>query len=72
MTDAMKTYGPDSPIGYLVSLLNGSSETTFYVLALYFGSIQVKAIRHTLLACLASDAVGLVVTTVAWRAFYVT
>lgn len=70
MTDAMKTYGPDSPIGYLVSLLNGSSETTFYVLALYFGSIQVKAIRHTLLACLASDAVGLVVTTITWRAFY--
>jgi spore maturation protein SpmB len=70
MTDAMKTYGPDSPIGYLVSLLNGSSETTFYVLALYFGSVQVKAIRHTLLACLASDAVGLVVTTVAWRAYY--
>ncbi len=70
MTEAMKAHGPDSPVGYLVSLLNGSSETTFYVLALYFGSIQVKAIRHTLLACLLGDGVGLVVTTVVWRLFY--
>src|SRR6185436_17406304 len=52
MTDSMKAYGPDSYIGYLVSMLNGSSETTFYVLSVYFGAVGVKAVRHTLAACL--------------------
>ncbi|MBS1150380.1 MAG: nucleoside recognition domain protein [Myxococcaceae bacterium] len=62
MMETMKTNGVDSFIGYLVSLINGSSETTFYVLALYFGAVQVKAVRHTLAACLVADTVGLVIT----------
>jgi spore maturation protein SpmA len=59
MTEAMKTHGSDSFIGYLVSVLNGSTETTFYVLAVYFGSIQVRVLRHTLWACLAADLAGI-------------
>lgn len=50
--------GPDSYAGYLVSTLMGSSETTFYVLAVYFGAVQVRRIRHTLIAALLADAVA--------------
>jgi spore maturation protein SpmA len=58
MIETMTTYGPDSFIGYVVSVVNGSTETTFYVLAVYFGSIQVRVTRHTLPACLAADLTG--------------
>ncbi len=50
--------GPDSYAGLLVSTLQGSTETTFYVLAVYFGAIQVRRVRHTLLAALTADLVG--------------
>jgi spore maturation protein SpmA len=56
--DTMKVHGPDSLIGYLVSVINGSSETTFYVLAVYFGSVGVRSVRHAVVACLAADAAG--------------
>ena len=51
--------GPDSYVGYLVSTLQGSTETTFYVLAVYFGAVQVRRIRHTLAAALTADVVGI-------------
>ncbi|MCH8506279.1 MAG: spore maturation protein [Ectothiorhodospiraceae bacterium] len=51
--------GPDSYTGLLVSTLQGSTETTFYVLAVYFGAIQVRRVRHTLLAALTADLVGI-------------
>ena len=50
--------GPDSYTGVLVSTLQGSTETTFYVLAVYFGAIQVRRIRHTLAAALTADMVA--------------
>ncbi|MFA5627840.1 MAG: nucleoside recognition domain-containing protein [Thiohalomonadaceae bacterium] len=50
--------GSDSYTGYLVSTLQGSTETTFYVLAVYFGAVQVKRIRHALLAALTADVVA--------------
>lgn len=52
--------GPDSYIGYLVSTIQGSSETTFYVLAVYFGAVQIRRIRHTLLAALIADVVAVI------------
>lgn len=52
--------GPDSYTGYLVSTLQGSTETTFYVLAVYFGAVQVRRIRHALLAGLAADVAGVI------------
>ena len=52
--------GPDSYTGYLVSTLQGSSETTFYVLAVYFGAVQVRRVRHTLAAALIADAVAVI------------
>jgi spore maturation protein SpmA len=51
--------GPDSYTGYLVSTLQGSTETTFYVLAVYFGAVQVRRIRHALAAALTADVVGI-------------
>lgn len=70
MTETLKAKGPDSFVGYLVSLINGSSETTFYVLSLYFGAVGVRAVRHTLLACLLSDVVGLGITTALCHLFF--
>jgi spore maturation protein SpmA len=54
--------GPDSYTGYVVSTLQGSTETTFYVLAVYFGAVQVRRIRHTLAAALTADLVALIAT----------
>jgi spore maturation protein SpmA len=59
MTETMQRYGPDSFVGFLVCVINGSTETTFYVLALYCGSVQIRAMRHALPACLAADAAGI-------------
>ena len=50
--------GPDSYTGYLVSTLQGCTETTFYVLAVYFGAVQVRRIRYTLAAGLIADLAG--------------
>jgi spore maturation protein SpmA len=70
MMDTMKTYGPDSSIGYMVSVMNAGTETTFYVLAVYYGSVQIRAIRHTLAACLIADTVGLSGAVYLSRAFF--
>ncbi len=59
MTDIMKRYGPDSFIGILVSTMYGSSETTFYVIAVYFGAVNVYRTRHAVAAGLIADFVGM-------------
>jgi spore maturation protein SpmA len=59
--------GPDSYVGYLVSTLQGSSETTFYVLAVYFGAVQVRRVRHTLIAALTADFVAVVAAVAGCR-----
>jgi spore maturation protein SpmA len=61
--------GPDSYTGVLVSTLQGSTETTFYVLAVYFGAVQVRRIRHTMAAALTADAAGVIFAVVACRWF---
>ncbi len=59
--------GPDSYTGYLVSTLQGSTETTFYVLAVYFGAIQIRRIRHAMAAALTADLAGIVCAVLACR-----
>lgn len=59
VTEIMKTHGPDSFIGRLVSTMYGSTETTFYVLAVYFGSVGIKKTRHAVPAGLLADLAGL-------------
>lgn len=55
---------PDSFIGKTASIMMGSSETTFYILMVYFGSVQIKKVRHTLAACLIADAAGILAALV--------
>lgn len=59
MTEVMTVHGPDSLIGYMVSTIQGSTETTFYVLAVYFGAVGVTRTRHALPACLLADLAGI-------------
>jgi spore maturation protein B len=58
-TELMKEHGPDSFIGRLVSTFYGSTETTFYVIAVYFGSVGIKKTRHSVPAGLVGDLAGL-------------
>lgn len=60
MVDVMQAHGVDSFAGRLAAIVQGSTETTFYVLAVYFGSVGVKHTRHALPCALLADAVGLV------------
>lgn len=60
MVDAMQTYGVDSFVGRLSSIFQGSTDTTFYVIAVYFGSVGVRKTRHTLACALTSDLVGFI------------
>jgi len=58
-TELMKQHGPDSFIGRLVSTFYGSTETTFYVVAVYFGAVGIKKTRHAVPAGLIGDLAGL-------------
>jgi spore maturation protein SpmA len=60
MIDAMKAYGADSFVGRLSCTVQGVSDTTFFILALYFGSVGIKKTRHALACALLADLVGLV------------
>lgn len=60
MLDTMKTFGPDSFAGRLSCILQGSSDTTFYVIAVYFGSISVRNTRYAVGAMLLADLVGII------------
>ncbi|MEK5165168.1 spore maturation protein [Paenibacillus sp. FSL R5-0527] len=59
-TDLIKTYGPDSMIGRIASTIQGSTDTTLYVLTVYFGAVGIKNGRYALKVGLFSDAVGFV------------
>ena len=59
LADLVKQYGPDSLFAKIGATMFGSTETTFYVLAVYFGSVGVKKVRHALLAGLIADLVGI-------------
>ena len=59
MSEIMAVHGPDSFIGLLVSTIMGSTETTFYVLALYFGSVGIKRTRHAVAVGILADIAGI-------------
>ena len=52
LVDLFDQHGPDSFLGLTASIFMGSTETTFYVLTVYYGAVQIKKFRHTLAACL--------------------
>lgn len=60
MLDAMKEYGPDSFVGRLSCLFQGSTDTTFYILAVYFGSVNIKYTRHAVACGLLADLAGVI------------
>lgn len=70
MSETLTTYGPDSFVGYLVSTLQGSTETTFYVLALYLGAAGIADARHTLACCLIGDLAGFFGAVAACHLFF--
>jgi spore maturation protein B len=59
MSEIVSTHGPDSYLGYLVSTMQGSTDTTFYILAVYFGAVGIKRTRHAVPAGLLADAAGM-------------
>ena len=61
-TDIIKTQGPDSLLARMAATMYGSSETTFYVLAVYFGAIGVRRTRHAVPAALVGDVVAAIAT----------
>lgn len=60
MVDAMQTYGADSFVGRLASIFQGSTDTTFYILAVYFGSVGIKNTRHAVSCGLLADLAGII------------
>ena len=59
MAEIMTAEGPDSLVGYMVSTFQGSTETTFYTLAVYYGAVGIRRTRHTVPACLLADTAGI-------------
>ncbi len=60
MVDAMTTYGPDSFVGRLSCIFQGSTDTTFYILAVYFGSVGIRYTRHAVACGLLADLAGII------------
>lgn len=66
-TDIMKTYGVDSNIGKIASTIMGSTETTFYTIAVYTSHVKIKKIRFVLVAALIADFVGVMTSIIVWN-----
>lgn len=60
LSSLLKEKGPDSFIGRLASVMQGSTDTTFYILTLYYGSVGIKKIRYSLIAGLGADLAGII------------
>ena len=70
LTDIAKMEGADSLLARTAATIFGSTETTFYVLAVYFGSVGVKRTRHALAAGLVADVVGITVSVIICRLMF--
>ncbi len=70
MVDTMATFGADSFQGRLAAVLQGSSDTTFYVIAVYFGAVGIKNTRYTVTAMLLADLVGIITSVVLAYIFF--
>lgn len=70
MVDAMTQYGADSFVGRLASVFQGSTDTTFYILAVYFGSVGIRHTRHAVTCGLAADLAGIIASIVICYLFF--
>ena len=70
LNDIFASYGPDSYAGYLASVLQGCTDTTIYVLALYFGSIRITKTRYALPVGLFADLIGIIAAFIVSKIFF--
>lgn len=70
MVDAMQTFGPDSFAGRLSGILQGASDTTFYVVAVYFGAVNIRNTRYSIPAMLLADLVGIITSIILAYIFF--
>lgn len=70
MIEAMATHGADSLVGRLCCILQGATDTTFYIIAVYFGSVGIKHTRHAVACCLFSDLIGIIAAFVIANIFF--
>lgn len=70
LNSILQDYGPDSFIGRAASVMAGSTETTFYAIAVYYGAVGIRKIRHTVPAALCADFAGMVMAVLSVRFFY--
>ncbi|SHI85322.1 spore maturation protein B [Clostridium amylolyticum] len=70
-TEILKEYGPDSIIGLIASIIMGTTETIFYTLTVYYGSVGIKKIRHTLWAALLADFTAILASITIVRLFFI-
>ena len=61
-TDIIKSFGPDTKIGLIASVIMGTTETIFYTITVYFGAVKVKKTRHTLWAALLADLTAIIMS----------
>ena len=71
LNNLFEVYGPDSFVGFLGSVIQGSTDTTFYVLTLYFGSIGIKKIKYAMWAGLFADLVGIVSAVIITKILFI-
>jgi spore maturation protein SpmA/spore maturation protein SpmB len=70
MVDAMKNFGADSFVGRLASIMQGASDTTFYVIAVYFGAVSIKNTRYSIATMLLADLVGIITSIILCYMFF--
>lgn len=70
MLDAMQVHGPDSFVGKLASTFQGSADTTFYIIALYFGSVGIKKVRYAIWAGMLADIIGVIMAIIIGYIFF--
>ena len=69
-SELMSRFGPDSQLGRTAAVMLGSTETTFYVVGVYFGALGIKKTRHAVPAALAADLIGFVMAALTVRLFF--
>lgn len=70
-TDIIKSFGPDTKIGLIASVIMGTTETIFYTITVYFGAVKVKKIRHTLWAAVFADITAIIMAILVVNVFLV-
>ena len=70
MNDLLRTHGPDSYIGRIASVLQGSTDTTIYILSLYFSSVGIKKTRYALFVGLMADLCAIILSVVVIQLFF--